>query len=392
MLKSNKSKLKKFFSWLNPKKQSSEKENKIDAIASKNKEVLKKSLLNCNTLHKDECIISNQTQNSLIYDKNIKNHDKKIIISPANYEKKGIFSILVKKLSKTKKNLGLKIYNLFSKKEIDNSIFNNISEQLLMSDIGLETTNILVNALEKEVYFKNIKNSEIVLSLLKKNMIDILKKVEKPLDIIPKKPFSILIVGVNGVGKTSIIGKLTHIFKNEGKSVMLAAGDTFRAAAIDQLKILGKNNLVPVISQQSGADPAAVIFDAFQAAKSKNVDILIADTAGRLHNKINLMEELKKIKRVLKKLDCSAPDEIILVLDSCIGQNSIKQASIFNEELGITGLVITKLDGTSKGGAIFSIANQLSIPIRYISFGEKIEDIHYFNSKIFVNAIFSNDI
>ncbi|XBC42840.1 MAG: signal recognition particle-docking protein FtsY [Buchnera aphidicola (Kaburagia rhusicola ensigallis)] len=392
MLKNNKSKLKKFFSWFNPKKKSSKEEDKIDAMDLKGKKVLKKSLLNCNISHKNECMIPSQTQDNLTCIKKIKNHDIKSIVSSINYEKKGIFSILAKKLSKTKKNLGLKIYNLFSKKEIDNSIFNNISEQLLMSDIGLETTNILVNALEKEVYFKNIKNSEIVLSLLKKNMIDILKKVEKPLDIISKKPFSILIVGVNGVGKTSIIGKLTHIFKNEGKSVMLAAGDTFRAAAIDQLKILGKKNSVPVISQQSGADPAAVIFDAFQAAKSKNVDILIADTAGRLHNKVNLMEELKKIKRVLKKLDYSAPDEIILVLDSCIGQNSIKQASIFNKELGITGLAITKLDGTSRGGAIFSIAHRLSIPIRYISFGEKMEDIHHFNSKIFVNAIFSKNI
>ncbi|QCI23075.1 signal recognition particle-docking protein FtsY [Buchnera aphidicola] len=375
MSKNNQDKSKKFFSWLNLKKKNNEDINNVFDNVIKNDENSKDNIVN-NTVH---------------FKNNVENKQA-ITIPPRDLKKKGILSILSEKLFNTKVNFGLKIQNLFFKKKIDDSIFNDVFEQLLVSDVGLETADMLVNTLKKEAYRKSLNNSKDILSLLKKNMINILKKVENPLNIIQRKPFSILLVGVNGVGKTSMIGKLTHIFKSQGKSVMLAAGDTFRAAAIDQLKILGKNNLVPVVSQQCGSDSASVIFNALQASRSKNIDVLIADTAGRLHNKINLMEELKKIKRVMNKLDCSAPNEIMLVLDSCIGQNSIKQADVFNQTLGITGLVITKLDGTAKGGAIFSIARKLSIPIRYISFGENISDMHVFNSECFVNAIFSKNI
>ncbi|XBC42321.1 MAG: signal recognition particle-docking protein FtsY [Buchnera aphidicola (Meitanaphis elongallis)] len=391
MLKDNKSKFKQLFSWFNSNKKLSVQDNEVNENILKISKIPKNDFLDCSTQHINETVVLDKKESSIINSQNadIKNV-KSIVSSCIKVKKEGMFLTLVKKLSKTKKHFGSKIYNLFSKKKVNSSIFEEISEQLLIADVGLNTTDKLINYLEKEVRIRNIQNSKVILSLLKRYMVDILKKVEKPLTVATyRKPFSILMVGVNGVGKTSIIGKLAYSFKNQGKSVMLAAGDTFRAAAIDQLEILGKKNAIPVISQKCGSDPAAVVFDALKSAQSKNVDIVIADTAGRLHNKINLMEELKKIKRVMKKLDCSAPNEIMLVLDACIGQNSINQAEIFNKALGVTGLVITKLDGTSKGGVIFTIANKLSIPIRYISFGEKEADMHCFNSENFVNAIFS---
>ncbi|XBC44397.1 MAG: signal recognition particle-docking protein FtsY [Buchnera aphidicola (Schlechtendalia peitan)] len=375
MSKENNSKIKRFFSWFNLNNKPVAK-HKVDDIVLKH-----------DTVSKNVVLCGKSTNIPSISDITKKDVGDIPIFEKPNKNK--ILSILINKLSKTKNNFGLKIKNLFFKKKIEHLFYEDISKQLLLSDVGLETTSELINNLMKESRLKSLNDSQVVLSLLKENMVNILKRVEKPLNIISKKPFSILVVGVNGVGKTSIIGKLTNNFKNQGKSVILAAGDTFRSAAIDQLKILGHKNLVSVIARKCGSDPASVIFDAFSAAKAKNIDVLIADTAGRIHNDINLMEELKKIKRVMKKIDCFAPDEIMLVLDSCIGQNSIKQAKIFNEALGITGLSITKLDGTAKGGVIFSIARQLSIPIRYISFGEKISDIHDFNSENFVDAIFS---
>ncbi|XBC38214.1 MAG: signal recognition particle-docking protein FtsY [Buchnera aphidicola (Floraphis choui)] len=383
MIKNDSSKFKKFFSWFNIKKK-----DKTNRCPLENNKIINKNSSFHISQHKHENITLNERTDNIKDSEYININSKNKITSSLDFKKKGIFLTLVNKLSKTKKRFGLRIRSLFLNSKIDDTFFENISEQLLISDVGLKTTDMLIKNLKKEVYLKSLTDNDKILYVLKENMINILKKVEQPLSIIPKKPFSILIVGVNGVGKTSVIGKLTHIFKNQGKSVMLAAGDTFRAAAIDQLKILGEKTSVPVISQKCGVDPASVIYDAFQAAKSKNVDVLIADTAGRLHNKVNLMRELKKIKRVMKKLDSSAPNEVMLVLDSCIGQNSINQVNVFNEELGITGLIITKLDGTSKGGVIFPIADQLSIPIRYISFGEKISDMHYFNSENFVRAIF----
>ncbi|WP_075473753.1 signal recognition particle-docking protein FtsY [Buchnera aphidicola] len=388
MSKDDKNRIRKFFSWSNLKKVFSIKSKNADAKICHERKIFKDNELNNVFQNVKTNKNLNNLKNSLGNEENIKNRS----LGTQHLKKNKILSILAEKLLKTKNSLGSKIQLLFSKNKIEQSCYEDISNQLLMSDVGVETSRELVNSLIRESRLKKISDSKDVFELLKKNMINILKKVEIPLNIIPKKPFSILVVGINGVGKTSMIGKLTRYFKNQGKSVMLAAGDTFRAAAIDQLKILGEKNLVSVIARQCKSDPASVIFDACEAAKSKKIDILIADTAGRLHNNIDLIEELKKIKRVMKKIDSSAPDEIILVLDACIGQNSIKQAKIFNEALGITGLAITKLDGTAKGGIIFSIANQLSIPIRYISFGEKLSDLQDFNSENFVDAIFLKDI
>ncbi|XBC39262.1 MAG: signal recognition particle-docking protein FtsY [Buchnera aphidicola (Nurudea shiraii)] len=391
MSENDKNKFKKFFSWFRFKKKTDKKNKSNQHISKKDIISKKKSLDLCSSSVSKNTVFDKQDKESLKLDKlNVKCFENKK--SSINIKNQGKFSRLVQKLSKTKEQLGFRIHSLFFKQVIKDSFFEDIFEQLIISDIGLETTNELINSLKNAIYCQNLKDKKIVLLTLKKIMIDILKKVEKPLKITHKKPFFILVTGINGVGKTSIIGKLAHKFKSQGKSVMLAAGDTFRAAAVDQLKFFGEKSLIPVIFQKCGTDPASVIFNAFQVARSKNIDILIADTSGRLHNKSNLMEELKKIKRVIKKIDISAPDETILVLDACIGQNSINQAKIFKEALDVTGLVITKLDGTSKGGVIFSIAKNLSIPIRYISFGEKISDIDHFNSKNFVNAIFSENI
>ncbi|XBC40785.1 MAG: signal recognition particle-docking protein FtsY [Buchnera aphidicola (Nurudea yanoniella)] len=387
----DKKKFKKFLSWFSFKKKNHKENNKNYVSIKKNSNYIENVSELSTTCEKKNVFLKKIENNSSKCNESNLCNLKDINISTIP-KKQGVFSTLIKKLSKTQENLGLKIQNLFFKKIIKDSFFDDVSDQLIMSDVGVETTNELINTLKNIVDYKNLKDTKIILSIFKQVMIDMLKKVEKPLKIKNKKPFSILVIGVNGVGKTSIIGKLAHKFKKSGKSVILAAGDTFRAAAVDQLKILGNNSSIPVISQKSGADPASVVFDAFQAAQSKNIDILIADTSGRLQNKINLIEELKKIKRVMKKLDPIAPDEVILVLDACIGQNSINQAIIFKKELGVTGLVVTKLDGTSKGGVIFSIAKKLSIPIRYISFGEKISEIDYFNSDKFINAIFSKNI
>ena len=301
----------------------------------------------------------------------------------------GFFSRLVKGLLKTKQNIGAGFRSLFSGKKIDDDLFEELEEQLLVADIGVPTTSKIINNLTEHATRQQLKDADLLYQQLKIEMADILKPVERPLVIdSAKKPYVILMVGVNGVGKTTTIGKLARQFQNQGKSVMLAAGDTFRAAAVEQLQVWGERNHIPVIAQSTGSDSASVIFDAMQSAAARNIDILIADTAGRLQNKNNLMDELKKIVRVMKKYDESAPHEIMLTLDAGTGQNAISQAKLFNEAVGLTGISLTKLDGTAKGGVIFAIADQFNLPIRYIGVGEKIEDLRTFNAQEFIDALF----
>lgn len=292
-------------------------------------------------------------------------------------------------LKKTRDYLGLEIKNIFSKNEVDVILFDQLEEKLLSSDIGVETTNFIIGGLKSEVVDNNIKNTEAVYDLLKIHMLKMLSKVENTINLEGFScPFIILIVGVNGVGKTTTIGKLAAKYKKMGKSVMLAAGDTFRAAAIEQLQEWGLKNNISVIAQHINADPAAVAFDAIKSAQAKKIDILIIDTAGRLHNNVHLMNELKKIKKVVKKIDILSPHETILVIDACSGQNTVQQTKLFHESLHLTGIVITKLDGTAKGGIIFPIANKFSIPIYYIGIGEKVDDLKVFDSKKFIESIF----
>ena len=302
----------------------------------------------------------------------------------------GFFSRLVKGLIKTKQNFGSGFKNFFLGKKIDDDLFEELEEQLLIADVGVPTTTKIIDNLIDHADRKQLKDSELLYQQLKKELSDILTPVEQPLDIdgSGKKTYVILMVGVNGVGKTTTIGKLARQFQNEGKSVMLAAGDTFRAAAVEQLQVWGERNNIPVVAQKTGSDSASVIFDAMQSAKAKNIDVLIADTAGRLQNKDNLMNELKKIVRVMKKYDETAPHEIMLTLDAGTGQNAISQAKLFNEAVGLTGINLTKLDGSAKGGVIFAIADQFNLPIRYIGVGEKIEDLRPFKANEFIDALF----
>ncbi|KAB7722299.1 signal recognition particle-docking protein FtsY [Proteus mirabilis] len=306
-------------------------------------------------------------------------------------KKEGFFSRLKKGLLKTRQNLGSGFMGLFRGKKIDDELFEELEEQLLIADVGMDTTSKIINSLTQHASRKDLKDAESLYGKLREEMGDILNKVDKPLNIEGKKPFVILMVGVNGVGKTTTIGKLARQYQAGGKSVMLAAGDTFRAAAVEQLQVWGERNHIPVIAQHTGADPASVIFDAIQSAQAKGVDVLIADTAGRLQNKSHLMEELKKIVRVMKKLDEEAPHEVMLTLDASTGQNAVSQAKLFNETVGLTGLTLTKLDGTAKGGVIFSIADQFGIPIRYIGVGEGIEDLRPFKADDFIEALFARE-
>lgn len=304
----------------------------------------------------------------------------------------GFFSRLVKGLLKTKQNIGAGFRSFFLGKKIDDELFEELEEQLLIADIGVPTTSKIVKNLTEHASRKELQDAELLYQQLKVEMEDILEPVARPLEIdSTKKPYVILMVGVNGVGKTTTIGKLARKFQSEGKSVMLAAGDTFRAAAVEQLQVWGERNHIPVVSQSTGSDSASVIFDAMQSAAARNIDILIADTAGRLQNKNNLMDELKKIVRVMKKYDETAPHEIMLTLDAGTGQNAISQAKLFNEAVGLTGISLTKLDGTAKGGVIFAIADQFKLPIRYIGVGEKIEDLREFNAKEFIEALFVHE-
>ena len=305
--------------------------------------------------------------------------------------KEGFFARLKRSLVKTKQNLGSGFISLFRGKKIDDDLFEELEEQLLIADVGVETTRKIITNLTEGASRKQLRDAEALYGLLKEEMSEILTKVEEPLNVEGKTPFVILMVGVNGVGKTTTIGKLARQFEQQGKSVMLAAGDTFRAAAVEQLQGWGQRNEIPVIAQHTGADSASVIFDAIQAAKARNIDVLIADTAGRLQNKSHLMEELKKIVRVMKKLDVDAPHEVMLTIDASTGQNASSQAKLFHEAVGLTGITLTKLDGTAKGGVIFSVADQFSIPIRYIGVGERIEDLRPFNAGDFIEALFARE-
>ena len=307
-------------------------------------------------------------------------------------KKEGFFARLKKGLLKTKVNLGSGFASIFTGKKIDDELFEDLETQLLTADLGVDTTMKLIDRLTDAANRKQLKDGDALYELMKQEMATMLKTAEQPLEITAdKKLFVILMVGVNGVGKTTTIGKLAKQFQDQGKSVMLAAGDTFRAAAVEQLQVWGERNKIPVIAQHTGADSASVVFDAFQTAKARNVDVLIADTAGRLQNKDNLMQELEKIARVMKKIDADAPHEVMLTIDAGTGQNAISQVNLFNQCVGLTGITLSKLDGTAKGGVIFAVADKFNIPIRYIGVGEGIEDLRAFNSNDFIDALFSQD-
>lgn len=307
-------------------------------------------------------------------------------------KKPGFFARLKQGLAKTSQNLGSGLASLFVGKKIDDELYEELETQLLLADVGMDTTQKLIKQLTTHADRKALKDADLLFDKLQQDMATLLQDVEQPL--VPQSsdgPFVILMVGVNGVGKTTTIGKMAQQFRQQGKSVMLAAGDTFRAAAVEQLQVWGERNKIPVIAQHTGADSASVIFDAYQAAKARKVDILIADTAGRLQNKAHLMEELKKIVRVLQKIDAQAPHEVMLTLDAGTGQNALSQARLFNEAVPLTGISLTKLDGTAKGGVIFAIADQFKVPIRFIGVGEAIDDLRQFAARDFIRALFNKE-
>ncbi|WP_025112093.1 signal recognition particle-docking protein FtsY [Pseudomonas sp. H1h] len=305
--------------------------------------------------------------------------------------KAGFFARLKQGLSKTSASIGEGMASLFlGRKTIDDDLLDDLETRLLTADVGVEATTQIIQRLTQKVARKELADAEALYKSLQAELAAMLKPVEQPLKIASQnKPFVILVVGVNGAGKTTTIGKLAKKLQLEGKKVMLAAGDTFRAAAVEQLQVWGERNKIPVIAQHTGADSASVIFDAVQAAKARGIDVLIADTAGRLHTKDNLMEELKKVRRVIGKLDADAPHEVLLVLDAGTGQNAINQAKQFNQTVELTGLALTKLDGTAKGGVIFALAKQFGLPIRYIGVGEGIDDLRTFEAEPFVQALFA---
>ena len=301
-----------------------------------------------------------------------------------------VFERIKQGLGKTRASLSGGLADLFSVgKNIDEDLLEEIETTLLMADVGVTATSEIIDSLTDKLERNQLKDGEALRKALREELRGLLKDVTEPLRIdTGKQPYVILMVGVNGVGKTTTIGKLTKQFQNQGKSVMLAAGDTFRAAAVEQLQVWGERNNVPVVAQHTGADSASVIFDAIQSAKSREVDVVIADTAGRLQNKDNLMNELEKVVRVMKKLDESAPHEVMLVLDAGTGQNALSQAQVFQQAVGVSGITLTKLDGTAKGGIVFAIARQLQLPIRYIGVGEQVDDLRSFDAETFVDALF----
>lgn len=308
--------------------------------------------------------------------------------------KPSLWQRLTSGLKKTSSAIGDGLWGIFKDKKIDDELFEELETQLLTADIGVPTTLKIVERLTEQANRRQLKDAETLYQLLQDNMVEILQEVEQPLTL-PENlegPYVILMVGVNGVGKTTTIGKMAQQFKRQGKSVMLAAGDTFRAAAVEQLQVWGERNDIPVVAQHTGADSASVIYDAVAAAKARGVDVLIADTAGRLQNKAHLMDELKKVVRVMKKLDENAPHEVMLTLDAGTGQNAISQAKLFTEAVGVSGITLTKLDGTAKGGVIFAIADQFKLPIRYIGVGEGLDDLRPFAAKPFVQALFQRAI
>lgn len=305
-----------------------------------------------------------------------------------------LFSRLRAGLSRTRSGLGEGLGALFlGKKQIDDELLEELETQLLVADVGITATTEIIETLTQRVKRNQLSDTSALFTELRSLLSDMLAPCEQPL-VIPKdlgKPFVILMVGVNGVGKTTTIGKLARRFQDEGHSVMLAAGDTFRAAAVEQLQAWGERNDVPVVAQHTGADSASVIFDAYQSACARGTDVLIADTAGRLHTKNNLMQELEKVVRVLKKLDEDVPHETLLVLDATTGQNALSQARSFTRSVNVSGLVISKLDGTAKGGMVFAIARELALPLRFIGIGEKAEDLRPFEATPFIDALFATD-
>ena len=309
---------------------------------------------------------------------------------PQKTGKKGLLASLKSRLAKTRSGLTTGIARIFSGgRRIDDELLEELEDQLLMADVGIEAAQQIIERLQQSV--RRDPEAD-VYEALKQAMIEILEPVQQPLVIdASRKPFVILMCGINGAGKTTTIGKLAQKFRGEGKNVLLAAGDTFRAAAVEQLQAWGQRLDIPVIAQGSGADSASVIYDALQAARSRGIDVLIADTAGRLHTQDNLMNELEKIQRVMKKLDPDAPHEVLLVLDAGTGQNALAQARSFNQALGVSGIVLTKLDGTAKGGIVFTIAKQVGLPIRYIGVGETADDLREFDARAFVEALLERD-
>jgi fused signal recognition particle receptor len=300
----------------------------------------------------------------------------------------GFFSRLRTSLARSAAKLTDGLASLLPSGRIDDEVLDELESRLITADVGVETTGTILESLRKQVARKELSDLPALLNSLRKSIVGILTPVAKPFRIdTARQPFVILVVGVNGAGKTTTIGKLAKRLIQQGHTVMLAAGDTFRAAAVEQLQVWGQRNQVPVVAQATGADPAAVVFDALQSAKAKGIDVLIADTAGRLHTQSNLMEELKKIKRVLGRLDESAPHEVLLVLDGSQGQNALQQAKLFNEAMGVTGVVITKLDGTAKGGVVLALAGSMKLPIRYIGVGEGVEDFAEFSAEQFADAL-----
>jgi fused signal recognition particle receptor len=303
--------------------------------------------------------------------------------------KAGVFARLRRGLGRTSDNLVQGLGNLFlGAKEIDADLFEELESRLLMADVGVEATLEIIDKLTQRVSRKELTRPDALQGALREELLELLQPCEEPLVAAGHQPFVILMVGVNGVGKTTTIGKLARLHLDAGQSVMLAAGDTFRAAAVEQLQAWGERNGVPVVAQHTGADSASVLYDALEAARARNIDVLIADTAGRLHNKDNLMEELKKVVRVMGKLDAEAPHEVMLVLDAGTGQNALSQAEHFQQWVGVTGITLTKLDGTAKGGIIFAIAKKLGLPIRYIGVGEALEDLRPFQAEPFIDALF----
>jgi len=313
--------------------------------------------------------------------------------APQDTEKKqGLFGRLKSGLAKTRSGLTESIASLVvGRKQIDDELLEDLETRLLTADVGVEATQSIIEDLTRRVARKQLNDTDALMQALHDDMRAILEPIDRPLQIPESdKPFVLLMVGINGAGKTTTIGKIARRLQNEGRSVMLAAGDTFRAAAVEQLQAWGERNAIPVIAQQQGSDSASVIFDALQAAQARHIDVLIADTAGRLHTQSNLMEELKKIKRVMGKLDPEAPHEVMLVVDAGTGQNALNQAQEFSAAIGLTGISLSKLDGTARGGIIFAIAKQLGIPVRFIGVGEGIEDLRPFNAADFVDALFED--
>ena len=300
---------------------------------------------------------------------------------------RGFFKRLGERLSAGSSRIAEGLKSILPGRKIDAEVLEELEERLIGADVGVEATARILDDLGKRVARKELADVDALVAALRRAMLEILTPVAQPLRIGAARPFVILVVGINGAGKTTTIGKLANRLRAEGRSVMLASGDTFRAAAREQLAVWAERNGVPMIAQQSGAEPAAVIYDALQAARARGADVLIADTAGRLHTQAHLMEELKKVKRVVSRIDPGAPHEVLLVLDGTIGQNAVAQAAEFDKNLGVTGLVITKLDGTAKGGVVLAIAQKLKIPIRFVGVGESLEDFGEFDAEAFVDAL-----